>query len=144
MILPPFFKHNRNDPSIETHDQIVQPDFRINLENLKNTISTADFVDYSEPCSGKINAAFLTGRNFCKYSRLNQVSKFLGFRTHENGTHSLLKTNGWVGYLLNIIQTQFVTWLITASTWLPRLRRKLRGNIFLAQAPPFLTLNGLK
>ena len=42
LILPPFYKHNRNDDSVESHDPIAEPAMRVDISALRSYISTVN------------------------------------------------------------------------------------------------------
>jgi len=79
LVMPPFFKHNRNDPTLESHDTVVSPAVRINPEKLQSFLTVSNGSDASAICNGTMNVAFLSGRQFCKFGRLAAINEFISF-----------------------------------------------------------------
>ena len=66
LILPPFYKHNRNDAGADGKDRVADPGMRIDAELVRHLLSTSDGSKASKMCNKSFDAVFLAGKNYCK------------------------------------------------------------------------------
>lgn len=96
MILPPFYKHNRNDESSEGHDPIAEPAMRVDISALRQYVSTIEGKEAAEGiCERSFDVIFFGGKSYCKQSRVESISNYTGFTDFvPRGNEKMKKGDG--------------------------------------------------
>ena len=80
VILPPFFKHVRNDATVESQNEIVPAFLRLDVAKLRQTVSLLPPETVAEACNRRFDAFFTTRSAYCtntKISRLEAACDYL-------------------------------------------------------------------
>lgn len=80
VILPPFFKHVRNDATVEQQNEIVPAYLRLDVGKLRETVSLSPPETVAGSCDRRFDAFFTTRSSYCtntKISRFRAVCDFL-------------------------------------------------------------------
>ena len=80
VILPPFFKHVRNDATVESQNEIVPAFLRLDVAKLRETVSLQPPEIVAEACNRRFDAFFTTRSSYCtntKISRLEAACDYL-------------------------------------------------------------------
>lgn len=80
VILPPFFKHVRNDATVESQNEIVPAFLRLDVAKLRETVSLLPPEIVAEACNRRFDAFFTTRSSYCtntKISRLEAACDYL-------------------------------------------------------------------
>jgi len=91
LIIPPFFKHNRND-KLAAQEPIAQPSLRVDVSALRSFIPVVDGHKAAHHCDYAFDAVFMAGKSYCKDGKLNSVADFTGF--FKFGPLQLAKVGG--------------------------------------------------
>ena len=96
LILPPFYKHNRNDAGADGKDRIAEPGMRIDVELVRRYLTTSNGAAASKLCDKSFDAVFLGGKNYCKESRLSSISNYTGMVDFvpDNEKRKMIKGDG--------------------------------------------------
>ena len=78
LIIPPFFKHNRND-KLAVQEPIAKPSLRVDISALRSLIPVVDGHDVAHHCDFAFDAVFMAGKSYCKDGKLKSVADFTGF-----------------------------------------------------------------
>lgn len=99
LILPPFYKHNRNDESSEGHDPIAEPAMRVDISALRQYVSTIEGKEAAEGiCERSFDVIFFGGKSYCKQSRVESISNYTGFTDFvPRGNEKMKKGDGKKG-----------------------------------------------
>ena len=94
LVLPPFYKHNRNDAGAEGKDRVAEPGMRIDADLVRRLISTSDGRKAAKLCHRSFNAVFQGGKNYCKESRLGSIANYTGMHEFVGADKKMIKGNG--------------------------------------------------
>ena len=78
MILPPFYKHTRNDKTSEGLGDIAKPAMRVDVNSVRKLLSTNDGSKAARKCQKSFDAVFQGGKRYCKDSKFYSISKYTG------------------------------------------------------------------
>lgn len=101
LVLPPFFKHSRNDPTANNRETIVSPETRIDIQELNKLIPVISSTEFGKVCGHKFTALLQSGRSYCKGAdRFNAFMEYSGMlnvntRVHASGSHQCRTRAKW-------------------------------------------------
>ena len=71
LVLPPFYKHTRNDKTSEGLGDIAKPGMRVDVNSVRRLLSTNDGSKAAKKCQKSFDAVFQGGKRYCKVSGIH-------------------------------------------------------------------------
>ena len=88
LVLPPFYKHTRNDKTSEGLGDIAKPGMRVDVNSVRRLLSTNDGSKAAKKCQKSFDAVFQGGKRYCKVSGIHSTQP-IRLNNHFNENMSL-------------------------------------------------------